>query len=298
MQRRAISTKEISELLSLEVIGNNIEINGLNYFDYSSEYKRILSYVADYSYVEKFEIKSHVKAIITKEEIYQKHFKDSHYTCLLSANPVSDFFYLHNYLAEKTEFYSFDKKPFSIGNNCSIHNSAIIYNNVIMGDNVIVHPNVVIYPQTIIGNNVTIRANSVIGLEGNNFSMINGNRTDIMHVGGVKIGNNVTIGASVTIDANVFEGYCLIGDNVRIGQQSHIAPVCRINNNVTIGGNSFIFGSVTIHENTYLAPNVAVRNKTTIGKNCIVGMSSNVLKNIPSDEIWAGNPSKKLRMNI
>lgn len=297
MKRRSISLKEISAILGIELVGKNLTINALGNIDYSSVHNSVLSYAFDSNYIKKIKPPKHIKAIITKSSMYNEFFKSSEISCLISVDPASDFFYLHNFLASETDFYSYDFLPVKVGLNCEIHGSTILFDNVIIGNNTTIHPNVVLYPQTIIGNNVTIRANTVIGSEGNNFRIIKGIRTDLKHVGGVKIGNNVTIGASCTIDANLYEDYSLIGNNVRIGQQTHIAPVCNIEDNVTIGGNSFIFGSVTIKNKSYLAPGVNIRNKIIIGSNSIIGMGSNVIRNIPENEIWAGNPAKKLRDN-
>lgn len=81
---------------------------------------------------------------------------------------------------------------------------------------------------------------------------------------------------------------CLIGPNVGIYTAGHnIIPVDRhktgyakpisIGNNVWIGGHSVILGGVTI------------------GDNSIIAAGSVVLKDIPANTIYGGNPAKKLK---
>jgi len=118
-------------------------------------------------------------------------------------------------------------------------------------------------------------------------------------------------------------GRLIIGKNVGI---SSTAIVCNqhilIGNNVKIGGNVVIYDtdfhslnaesrldSKTDHAGTKTAP-VKIGNSVfigahstilkgvSIGENSIVGAGSVVTKNIPPDEIWGGNPAKKIRTFI
>lgn len=54
-------------------------------------------------------------------------------------------------------------------------------------------------------------------------------------------------------------------------------------------------GKVIIKENAYLGMNTLVVKPVTIGKNSIVGAGSIVTKDIPDNEVWAGNPAKFIR---
>lgn len=54
-------------------------------------------------------------------------------------------------------------------------------------------------------------------------------------------------------------------------------------------------GKVIIQENAYLGMNTLVVKPVTIGKNSIVGAGSIVTKDIPDNEVWAGNPARFIR---
>lgn len=111
-----------------------------------------------------------------------------------------------------------------------------------------------------------------------------------------------------------------IGENVQISQS---AVVCHlsitIGNNVKLGGGVCIYdtdfhsldgvkranpltdfeskkkSAVFISDNVFIGANTTVLKGVSIGENSIVGACSLITKNIPANEIWAGNPAKKLK---
>jgi len=52
---------------------------------------------------------------------------------------------------------------------------------------------------------------------------------------------------------------------------------------------------VVIGKNSFIGAHSTILKGVTIGKNSIVGACSVVAKNIPSNEIWAGNPAQLIR---
>ena len=146
--------------------------------------------------------------------------------------------------------------------------------------------------------------------------------------GQVKIGKNFTVNSGNDYNIigrqqkNTFwvEGKLTIGDNVGM---SCTAIICKheieIGNNVTIGGNTVIYdtdfhslntvlrnnkstdianakwGKVTICDNAFIGAHTTILKGVTIGENAIVGACSVVSKNIPDNEVWAGNPAKFIR---
>lgn len=54
-------------------------------------------------------------------------------------------------------------------------------------------------------------------------------------------------------------------------------------------------GKVTIKRGAYLGMNVLVVNPVIIGEGAVVGAGSVVTKDIPDNEIWAGNPAVFIR---
>jgi len=109
-----------------------------------------------------------------------------------------------------------------------------------------------------------------------------------------------------------------IGENV--GMSSTVI-ICyksiSIGNNVKIGGNTVVYDSdfhsldfskrrssgtdipekkaVVIEEDVFIGAHVTILKGVRIGARAIVGAGSVITKNIPPDEIWAGNPAKKIK---
>lgn len=57
-------------------------------------------------------------------------------------------------------------------------------------------------------------------------------------------------------------------------------------------------GEVTFCEGCFVGANTIVCNTVRIGKNSVVGANSVVTKDIPDNEIWAGNPAKFIKKKI
>jgi len=116
------------------------------------------------------------------------------------------------------------------------------------------------------------------------------------------------------------EGELLLQDNVGI---SASAIICNhkitIGRHVVIGGNTVIYDTdfhslnpvhrgnpqmdkdntkwapVLIGDNVFIGAHTTILKGVTIGNNSVVGACSVVTKDIPSNEVWAGNPAVFIR---
>jgi acetyltransferase-like isoleucine patch superfamily enzyme len=130
---------------------------------------------------------------------------------------------------------------------------------------------------------------------GNNFNVIGRQQKTIFWVEGeLLIGDNVGMSAT----AIICNKQIVIGNNVTIGGNTVIYdtdfhsldPVIR--NNKNIDKNNAIKSSVIIEDNVFIGAHTTILKGVTIGKNSIIGACSVVTKNIPPNEIWAGNPAR------
>lgn len=58
--------------------------------------------------------------------------------------------------------------------------------------------------------------------------------------------------------------------------------------------NRYLKGKVLIKKNAFLGMGTLVIKPVTIGENAIIGAGSVVTHNIPNNEIWAGNPARRI----
>ncbi|BDW99657.1 UDP-3-O-(3-hydroxymyristoyl)glucosamine N-acyltransferase [Maricaulis maris] len=150
---------------------------------------------------------------------------------------------------------------------------------------------------TDIGENCNILAGAVIGEDGFGVAMSAGRNSDILHLGSVVIGHNVTIGANTAIDRGLF-GETRIGNGTKIDNLCHIAHNCRLGSNVIMAGYSGLAGSAVLEDNAVLAGRVGIYDHVRIGKGAQVGANSAAARDVPDGETWAGNPAQPLRQHM
>lgn len=184
-----------------------------------------------------------------------------------------------------------------IGDNVSIGDNTIIYAGCFIGHHTRIGPNTLVYPhvsireRVSIGSRVIIHSGTVIGSDGFGFATIKGSHHKIPQVGIVEIGDDVEIGANVTIDRARF-------DKTVIGRGTKIDNLVQIAHNVVIGENSLIVAQVGISGSTILGNNVTLAGQVglvghiTVGNNAIVTAQSGVAKSVPADTMFSGTPAR------
>lgn len=150
---------------------------------------------------------------------------------------------------------------------------------------------------------VTRRGNMEIGKNlsinsGNNYNVIGRQQKNIFWVEGIlTIGNNVGMSATAIICNYKIS----IGDNVTIGGNTviydsdfhNLDPLIR--NNKKLDKNSALKKEVVIGNNVFIGAHSTILKGVSIGNNSIIGACSVVTKDIPENEIWAGNPIRFIK---
>jgi len=137
---------------------------------------------------------------------------------------------------------------------------------------------------------------STIGSEGFSFTFDNDHFIHFNHLGKISIGNNVWIGSNCTIERAQIDK-TLIEDHVKIDDLVHISHNTTIKkfSQITVG--SMILGRAIVGEHCWISPNCVIENGYEIGDNSIVGTSSLVRNNFPSNSVIIGTPAKLVRTN-
>jgi len=114
------------------------------------------------------------------------------------------------------------------------------------------------------------------------------------------IGDNVGIsGTTIVCQKNILIGnYVKIGGNVCIYDTDFhsLNPILRQNSKKDQGNTAK--QDVVIEDNVFIGAHSTILKGVTIGANSIIGASSLVSKDIPKNEIWAGNPAKFIKKVI
>lgn len=110
------------------------------------------------------------------------------------------------------------------------------------------------------------------------------------------VGENTSISSYTTIYATYgvkIGSNCLISSNCGISSYNHVS---NSNNRVRDVEEDKNFSKpVTIGNNVWVGMNACILPGVTIGNNAIIGSGSVVTKDVPENEIWAGNPARCLK---
>jgi UDP-3-O-[3-hydroxymyristoyl] glucosamine N-acyltransferase len=178
-----------------------------------------------------------------------------------------------------------------IGARSVLQAGAVVGDDSKLGEDVNLFPNVTIYPCTEIGARVRIHAGTVVGSDGFGYVLDQGVHLKVPQIGTVVIGDDVEIGANVTIDRGA------LGPTV-IGRGAKIDNLVQIGHNVEIGEGSIVISQVGIAGSTklgkyvVLAGQVGLAGHLKIGNQVMVAAQSGVMTDIPDGGKWLGSPAQ------
>jgi len=144
-----------------------------------------------------------------------------------------------------------------IGPHVTIGAGCVIGNDVQIGEASQLAPRVTLYDKVTIGKRVIIASGVVIGGDGFGFANEKGVWHSVPQLGGVDIGDDVSIGANTNIACGAVE-------NTVIEHGVKLDSLIQVGHNVKIGANTIIAGCV------------AIAGSAVIGKQCMIGGASNV----------------------
>ena len=291
----------ISDLPGLEeatLIRPGIFVRGFDKIDRKKYRLPILSYATDSNYARKAVRDPWIKAICLTEELageigYQK-FENK--ALILHQDPASLFYWMHNTLATSTDLYWGQHSAPVIGQGSKISASAYIEPNVKIGSNVTVGPGAMIMSGTVVGSDSVIIGGAVIGEESIEMKFIKGIRTQIRHVGGVRIGRGAVIAPRVIVSRSLFHGTTSLGDFTSVGESSHVGHGTSVGDSTTISGGVMIGGSCAIGANVFLGMGSIVRDSVTVGDDAHISMAAAVVADVEPGQRVTGVYAKDSRL--
>lgn len=237
--------------------------------------------------------------LVDNEVIYSESLRNREATLIVTKNPK------HALAIVGNQFFVEKSKPgihpsaivddeAEIANTATIEAYAVI-GKASIGAETVVSSFVRIYDNVTIGRECFIKEGAVIGGAGFGFERDeDGNRFRFPQIGGVRIGNHVDIGANTCIDRGALSD-TILEDYSKVDNLCHIAHNAHIGKNAVVVACAEVSGSCVVGENTWVGPNACIRDQRSIGSNTMIGMGSVVVKNVGDNEVWAGNPAKKMR---
>ena len=178
-----------------------------------------------------------------------------------------------------------------IGAGCVLMAGNFIGEDSAIGDGTKLFPNVTVYSRTKIGQRVRIHAGTVIGSDGFGYVFDAGVHRKVPQVGNVVIGDDVEIGANVSIDRAAL-GSTVIGKGTKIDNLVHIAHNVEIGEHSILCGQIGIAGSAKLGSYVVMAGQVGIAGHLKIGDRVTVLSQAGVMHNIPDGETWMGTPAQ------
>lgn len=177
-----------------------------------------------------------------------------------------------------------------VGENCHFGSHVYIGKHCFIGNNVFLYPGVKILDRCIIGDNTIIHANAVIGADGFGYRVSKMGLNKIPHIGIVRIGKNVEIGANTCIDRAAFEE-TVIGDGVKMDNLVHISHNVKVGPHSAILAQTALAGSVVTGMGCQIGAHVAIKDHVKIGNGVKIVAKTGIMKNLQDGEVVAGIPS-------
>ena len=162
-----------------------------------------------------------------------------------------------------------------------------------IGDGSIIYPHVTLRDGVRLGRRVIVHPGAVLGADGFGYAFHDGAHRKIPQVGGVRVEDDVEIGANTTIDRATF------GDTV-VGRGTKIDNLVQLGHNVEVGEHCIIVsqvgvsGSSRLGRGVVLAGQVGVADHVTIGDGALIGGRSGIAADVAPGEKLLGTPARPI----
>ncbi len=148
------------------------------------------------------------------------------------------------------------------------------------------YPAVTLYHDVRIGQRGIVHSGAVIGADGFGFAFDGRKSIKIAQLGGVRIGDDVEVGAGTTIDRGALED-TVIGDGVKIDNQVQIAHNCRVGDGSVICGCSALAGSTELGQYCVIGGGVGIIGHLKITDRVTVSAMSFVSRSITEPGVYS-----------
>lgn len=174
----------------------------------------------------------------------------------------------------------------SIGAGVRVGAGCVIGSGSVIGAGCLLHAGVTLYHDVRIGDRAIVHSGAVIGADGFGFAFDGRQSVKIEQLGGVRIGDDVEIGAGSTIDRGALDD-TVIGNGVKIDNQVQIAHNCVIGDGCIICGCSALAGSTELGRHCVIGGGVGIIGHLKIADGVRVSAMSFVSRSISRPGVYS-----------
>jgi UDP-3-O-[3-hydroxymyristoyl] glucosamine N-acyltransferase len=169
-----------------------------------------------------------------------------------------------------------------IGRECRLHAGVTIYSDCTLGDRVVVH------------------SGAVIGADGFGIAFDEDHWVKVPQIGGVRVGDDVEIGANTTIDRGAIDD-TVIEEGVKLDNQIQIAHNVRIGAHTAIAACTGIAGSSQVGRYCRIGGAVGIAGHVSICDRVEISGHTSITKSIDQPGVYSGvypfEPNRQWRRN-
>lgn len=171
-----------------------------------------------------------------------------------------------------------------------------------IGSDCVLFPNVVIYEEVQVGDRVRIHANTTIGSDGFGYAPVRDAadpkkvtaHQKIYHLGRVVIGDEVELGACVTIDRGTF-GETRVDRMAKLDNQVHVGHNAHVEEGAVLCGGTCLAGGAIVGRFAYVGGLTGITNRVRVGEGAQVGALALVTKDVEPGRTAVGNPQREYK---
>ncbi len=178
-----------------------------------------------------------------------------------------------------------------VGRNARVGALAYVGVGAEVGEDTTLHPHVVVQDGVRVGRRVIVHPGAVLGADGFGYAFEDGAHRKIPQVGGVRIEDDVEIGANTTVDRGML-GDTVIGRGSKLDNLIQVGHNCQVGADVILVAQVGLSGSCRVGDRAVLAGQVGVADHVSIGAGATLVGQAGVTSDVPAGQVRGGTPAR------
>jgi UDP-3-O-[3-hydroxymyristoyl] glucosamine N-acyltransferase len=176
-----------------------------------------------------------------------------------------------------------------IGKGSVLMPGATVGDGCSLGEDCVLYPRVVLYHGCHLGARVVVHSGTVIGSDGFGYARDGKSFVKVPQLGGVRIGDDVEIGANCTIDRGAI-GDTRIGARTKIDNLCHLAHNCVTGEDCAFAAGTMLAGTTVLGNRVIFGGHVIAAGHLHVADDVRVGGNSVILRDIEKVGDYMGYP--------